>query len=174
MRQQDRSGEFNYTEWTIEFANYIDCEIDPNNNEMNSKLDEMICKVVNKVILLYGHKTGEFWIQDIYLKMLPEKTIQYFSDNIMFREVLRHGSGVYRVSAEEDTVDLHEINVEIPFYSILLQDAQSYLVAERYREAILSLNSGFENYICVRVCPFIVETSKGEYEEGFLFENTKV
>jgi hypothetical protein len=46
-------------------------------------------------------------------------------------------------------------------------EAKSYLLAESFRESVISLNSAFENFTYTVVCPSIVANSSGMYVENF-------
>ncbi|MCI1986149.1 MAG: hypothetical protein LKJ48_06235 [Lactobacillus sp.] len=166
---KDRDSVIGSTLWTVCLNKYLSCEATSEGDDTASVMQFYVCNVVNRIIDAYKAQTGEYWVKNIYPAMISGHSIEYGIGNKTIRNVLFYDRSEYHLSTKPASIILGTefIKDSIPLYKSLLMEAKSYLLAESFRESVISLNSAFENFTYTVVCPSIVANSSGMYVENF-------
>jgi len=89
----------------------------------SSEMQEMACKIVNKVIDKYREKTDEYWIKNIYPTMIQGHSIKYRAGEFVFRDIPFYDRGEMIISSEKFEISLTTQNgmliEDVPLYKKL-------------------------------------------------------
>lgn len=171
MRAQDYDATYNISTWTIIMSRYLSCEEPSPLDGSASKMQEIACKIVNKIIDKYRGKTNEYWIKRIYPAMIQGHSIKYRAGEFVFRDIPFYDRGEMILSSKKNEISLTEKNGMItedpPLYKKLFMDSQTYLLTQNLGSSILLLNMAFENFTYTVICKKIIELSHETYSNGF-------
>lgn len=170
MRSKDYDATYNVSKWVITMNRYIPFEEPSPVNDSSSEVQEIACKIVNKIISIYRGKTKEYWIKSIYPTMIQSHSIKYSAGSFVFRDIPFYDRGEMILSSKDLRVSLKKNGMlidEPPLYKELFMDAQTYLLTQNLSSSILLLNMSFENFTYSVVCKKIINLSQGTYSDGF-------
>lgn len=171
IRSRDYDATYNVSNWTITMNRYLSCEEPSPVNNDSSEMQEMACKIVNKIIDKYREKTNEYWVRSIYPTMIQGHSIKYSAGELVFRDIPFYDRGEMIISSEKFEVSLNKQNGMLiedpPLYKKLFMDAQTYLLNQNLSSSILLLNMSFESFTYTVVCKKIIKLSQGTYSDDF-------
>lgn len=171
MRSRDYDATYNVSNWTITMNRYLSCEEPSPVNNDSSEMQEMACKIVNKIIDKYREKTNEYWVRSIYPTMIQGHSIKYIAGELVFRDIPFYDRGEMIISSEKLEVSLNKqsgmLIEDPPLYKKLFMDAQTYLLNHNLSSSILLLNMSFESFTYTVVCKKIIKLSQGTYSDNF-------
>jgi len=136
---------------------------------------------LNYFIERYKIITGDYWIDKIFFKMIPDFYCEFKLDNQRFGDRSRTYGPGFNISPRIpylNETEMARLNnyleiEEIHLWEILLLDAKDYLLRRDYREAIYAINGAFENFLMIKVREKL-ERSWGRKEVNEYLEGTPI
>lgn len=125
----------------------------------------------------YKYTSDDFWLDNLCLQHVIVTSALVKSENFVVSNVPFYFPKELRISGElfcikSEKLRLLEDNLMSgfipPLWYSLYQDAKGFLVVDKHREAILSINSAFENYLSLFARKKLSETMTKEQIDVFL------
>jgi hypothetical protein len=149
--------------------------------EKRSEALVLSLELINFIIKHYKLISQNYWIENVSFKMIQASAPKIFAGETELKNILFYDENEYRISLHIPYLNgelIKELLIQLnnPYndtlWSILLQDAKKYLLINNLREAIISLNSSFENFMYSKI-KLILKKYMGE-EKTLLFFDGKV
>lgn len=124
--------------------------------EYRSDLLITALKYTNEIISRYRITNQNYWVENVDLRMINLNAIKYLAGDVVVREILVQSENTYRLSNEyeynsqTENEKISELMIKDDnelLWEELLADAKTYLLVNKLREAIIALNSSFENFL---------------------------
>ncbi|MEU2579283.1 hypothetical protein ABZ530_02045 [Micrococcus luteus] len=135
-------------------------------------------ELINFIIKNYKSISQNYWIENVSFKMIQASAPKIFAGETELKNILFYDENKYRVSPhipylsdeliKEFLIQLNNSYNE-NLWNILLQDAKKYLLINNLREAIISLNSSFENFMYSKI-KLILKKYMGEEKTQLFFD----
>lgn len=124
--------------------------------------------ILNEVISRYRLFNNNYWIDNIDARMIEVSSVKFYASGIVVKNIIAQSENTYKITQNYDynSVDENKILQENLFlnkddylWQELLADAKSFLLVNKLREAIISLNSSFENFFYTKFQMILCKTS---------------
>ncbi len=114
---------------------------------------------LNEVISRYRLIGNNYWVDNINSRMIQISSVKFIASGITVKNIIAQSENTYIISPEydynkpienEQLVRFIEMDKDEFLWQELLADAKSFLLVSKLREAVISLNSSFENFFYTR------------------------
>ena len=170
--EYDKYGVSSKSEIVITFNKFFDAT-----HKMDDLL-EFCLKAFNYFLNFYRQVTKLYWIDNLILSnVYSSSNVVVESENYNIIEIPFYYGRVLKSSrlpkfmTKEKINELSEklkIKEDIALWNILYDDAKNYMLMEKYREALLSINSAFENYLNIKSREILSKKMTLEQVEDYL------
>lgn len=167
--EKDKYGIYSYSDLTVTINSFFDA---------THKIDELLdlCSdAFNYFLDYYKIITDYYWIDNLNLKQIQASNVRVISEN--FDDIISipfyYAHGV-NISTSPSYIDEEKLNClkrkltekQSPqLWEVLYSDSKNNIFIERYKEAIISINAAFENYLNIRSREILkIEMSDQEVE----------
>lgn len=151
---KDKYGIYSYSELTVTFNKFFDAT-----HRMRELL--VLCSESFNYFLDYYKSTTEYyWIDNLNLsqiqasnvKVISEKHDDIISIPFYYGHSVKVSNSPSYISQEKinELKDSINIGEQPPLWEMLYLDSKNSIFIEKYREAIISINSAFENYLNIK------------------------
>lgn len=178
---EDKFGLANRTKVQISINNYLHPEeiVHLNTLSESNKISKALATGINVLNYFIEHfrvATNEYWIETINHKMLSKFNFYIRAGVHDIRNVIWTDDSIYRSHSSlpwksEVTQSILNRSLQfesIPLWKSLLLDAKDYLLRNRSRESLISLNSAFENFIAIFAEQHLLKHLGKEEVDNFL------
>lgn len=148
---RDKYGVFSSSDLTLTFNKFFDVT-----HCMNELLD-LCSESFNYFLDYYKLSTEYFWIDNLNLKQIQASNVRVISEN--YDDIISipfYYEHVIKVASSPSYINKEKINelkdklikVQEPsLWEMLYLDSKNNMFIEKYKEAVISINSAFENYL---------------------------
>lgn len=151
---KDKYGVSAHTDLTLTFNKFYDATHDMQG------LIEISSEVFNYFLDYYRNVTNQYWIDNINLEQIHASNVRVISSKYddIISIPLYYGKNI-KVSKRPTYISVESIKIlreklqnkeKIELWEKLYHDAKNYMFIEKYREALISINSAFENYLNIK------------------------
>lgn len=128
-------------------------------NETKSTILTSSIKYLNEIISRYRLVENNYWIENVDSRMIDITSIKFIASGATVKNIVAQSNSTYYIRPEYDynqpvenkrLVNLLEMSKNDLLWQELLADAKSFLLVSKLREAVISLNSSFENLFYTR------------------------
>lgn len=151
---KDKYGVYSCSDLILTFYNFFDA---------THYMDELLVlcsESFNYFLNYYKSVTDQYWIDNINLSQIQATNATVISENyddiISIPLYYRQGIVVSDSTSYIDQDKFSELSEmltkeqEPPLWKTLYLDAKNYIFIEKYKEAVISINSAFENYLNIK------------------------
>lgn len=116
--------------------------------------------IINRVISRFRLLNDNYWVDNVDIKMIDVNSVKIYANDTEIKNILLQMGNTYKISnnyeynnkvKNETLQDLIALDDNEVLWLELLADAKNYLLINKLREAIISLNSSFENFFYSRM-----------------------
>lgn len=136
-------------------------------------------KVMNFFIERYKLTTNNYWLENIFHKMISDYKCTVTAGNFKIHSVMTLKSQLMKITFGDaeipwlspEELEKLEDNLEknrLDLWNSLLLDAKDYLLRRNYREAIYAINGAFENFLMLKAQEILSESWGKEDASEFL------
>lgn len=136
-------------------------------------------KVMNFFIERYKLTTNNYWLENIFHKMISDYKCTVTAGNFKIHSVMTLKSQLMKLTFGESEIpwlspeELGKLrdNLEkdrLGLWNSLLLDAKDYLLRRNYREAIYAINGAFENFLMLKAREILSKDWGNENAEEYL------
>ncbi|MBK5503543.1 hypothetical protein [Bacillus sp. TH12] len=162
---EDKYGLANRSKVSLSINKYLHPDLDINlvgiseTNQISEVIAECI-EVLNFFIERFRVTTGKYWIETISHKMLSQHSVVIKAGNQTIRNIpLADSTSYYKfspnipwITKDKETSLIENLSkIELPLWKSLLLDSKDYFLRGKHKEAIVSINSAFENFLAIEV-----------------------
>ncbi|EGP5166532.1 hypothetical protein EJX06_11635 [Enterococcus faecium] len=128
-------------------------------NESRSTLLISSLNILNEIISRYRLIGNNYWVDNIDSRMIQVSSVKFIASGVIVKNIIAQSENTYIASPEYDYNKPKENEQLVRFIGLdrdeflwqeLLADAKSFLLVSKLREAVISLNSSFENLFYTR------------------------
>lgn len=150
---KDKYGIYSYSDLTLTFDKFFDA------THCMDKLLNLCSESFNYFLDYYKIITEHYWIDNLNLKQIQVSTVRVVSENYDIISIPFYYPHEIRVSDNPSYINQEKLNElksqlireqEPPLWKILYLDSKNNIHIEKYREAVISINSAFENYLNIK------------------------
>jgi hypothetical protein len=122
-------------------------------------------KVMNFFIERYRVTTNNYWLENIFHKMIPNYKGMVTAGNIKIHTIRNFHSQRIKISLGNPWLSQEKLEElmnnlkkdRLDLWNSLLLDAKDYLLRRNYKEAIYAINGAFENYLMLKAQEILSE-----------------
>lgn len=170
--EMDKYGLCSFSDLTLTFSKFFDAT-----HCMNELLD-FCSESFNYFLDYYKASTECFWIDNLNLKQIQASNVRVISENyddiisipFYYGHSIRGTSRPSYISKEKFN-ELKEKLVkeqEPPLWKMLYLDSKNNMFVEKHKEAVISINSAFENYLNIKSREILRSKMTEEEVEDYL------
>lgn len=124
-------------------------------SEERSELYVRSLEILNKIISRFRLIENYYWIDEVDMRMIDLNSVKFYAEKKIVREIIMQSENTYTVTDEftylsktkkRELIELLSEEESSILWKELLSDAKNYLLINKLSEAIISLNSAFENF----------------------------
>lgn len=133
---------------------------------------------LNEIISRYRLINNNYWVDNIDLRMIEISSVKFIASGVTVKNIVVQSEHTYVVSQDydynkpaenEQLLELLGMEKNDFLWQELLADAKSFLLVSKLREAIISLNSSFENFFYTRFRK-VISVYEGDEKTKSFFE----
>lgn len=168
---QDRYGIASRSNLSLTFNKFFDATHDMEG------LIRFSSEGFNYFLEYYRMTTQQYWIDNLNMSQIHASNVIVFGRCYNFIEIPFYYNQNLRIQSEASYISseiLEQLKYEltnaqdIPLWKKLYLDALNYMSIEKYREALLSINSSFENYLNIKSREILNTSMSSEEVEEYL------
>lgn len=169
---RDKYGIYSCSDLILIFNKFFDAT-----HCMNELLN-LCSESFNYFLDYYKSTTGCYWIDNLNLKQIQASNVRVISekydDIIAIPFYYAHG---IKSSSSPSYINQEKLNElkdkiikekEVPLWKTLYLDSKNYMFIEKYKEAVISINSAFENYLNIKSREILRSNMKYKEVEDYL------
>lgn len=151
---RDKYGVYSFSDLTLTFNKFFDAT-----HCMNELLD-LCSESFNYFLDYYKSSTEYFWIDNLNLKQIQASNVRVISKN--YDDIISipfYYAHDIKVASSPSYINKEKFNElkdklikgqEPPLWEMLYLDSKNNMFIEKYKEAVISINSAFENYLNIK------------------------
>ncbi len=150
---KDKYGIYSYSDLLLTFNKFFDA------THHMDKLLNLCSEAFNYFLAYYKVTTDDYWIENLNFKQIGASNVRVVSENYDIISIPFYYPHEIRISTSLSYIDQQGLNdlrenlkedKEIPLWKLLYFDSKNNILVEKYREAVISINSAFENYLNIK------------------------
>lgn len=170
--ERDKYGVYSFSDLTLTFNKFFDA------THCMDELLNLCSESFNYFLDYYKSSTEYFWIDNLNLRQIQASNVRVISENyddiILIPFYYAHG---IKIASSPSYVNKEKINelkgkiikgLEPSLWEILYLDSKNNMFIEKYKEAVISINSAFENYLNIKSREILKSKMTEEEVESYL------
>lgn len=150
---KDKYGIYSCSDLILTFNKFFDA------THCMDKLLNLCSESFNYFLDYYKAITEYYWIDNLNLKQIQVSNVRVVSENYDIISIPFYYAHEIKVSDSPSYINQQKLNdlkdqliegQEPPLWEMLYLDSKNNIFIEKYREAVISINSAFENYLNIK------------------------
>lgn len=169
---RDKYGVCSFSDLTVTFNKFFDA------THCMDELLNLCSESFNYFLNYYKSSTEYFWIDNLNLKQIQASNVRVISENyddiISIPFYYAHGIKGANSPSYINKEKINELKdklikgLEPPLWEILYLDSKNNMFIEKHKEAVISINSAFENYLNIKSREILKSKMTEEEVEDYL------